>query len=207
MNDAAKIAALESTVATLQANMTSLSITLGSAITAAVADTTELKGSVDTFYLLYSGALVFFMQARVTRAARQPHPVRISLTPPTHQHPPCAVRQAGFGVLEAGSVRVKNTRNILLKNLLDACALSPSAPAAQPTPGTRGAHRPSWHACAQVRRRVHLVGVGLRHCVPHRRRRRQPVHRAARQGPRLRRLGAQGRVEERRRLRQLVVPM
>ena len=40
MNDAAKIAALESTVATLQANMTSLSITLGSAITAAVADTT-----------------------------------------------------------------------------------------------------------------------------------------------------------------------
>ena len=72
MNDAAKIAALESTVATLQANMTSLSSTLGSAITAAVADTTELKGSVDTFYLLYSGALVFFMQARVTRAARQP---------------------------------------------------------------------------------------------------------------------------------------
>ena len=29
--------------------------------------------------------------------------------------------QAGFGVLEAGSVRIKNTRNILLKNLLDAC--------------------------------------------------------------------------------------
>jgi len=79
----AKIAALESTVATLQVNLTSL-------INAAVADTKELKGSVDTFYLLYSGALVFFMQA-------------------------------GFGVLEAGSVRVKNTRNILLKNLLDAC--------------------------------------------------------------------------------------
>ena len=35
--------------------------------------------------------------------------------------------QAGFGVLEAGSVRIKNTRNILLKNLLDACAL-PSTP-------------------------------------------------------------------------------
>ena len=58
-----KIAALESTVATLQANLTSLSSSLGSAINAAVADTAELKGSVDTFYLLYSGALVFFMQA------------------------------------------------------------------------------------------------------------------------------------------------
>jgi hypothetical protein len=72
MNDAAKIAALESTVATLQANMTSLKSTLGSAIIAAVADTTELKGSVDTFYLLYSGALVFFMQAHIDRHAVQP---------------------------------------------------------------------------------------------------------------------------------------
>ena len=34
--------------------------------------------------------------------------------------------QAGFGVLEAGSVRIKNTRNILLKNLLDACAAHPA---------------------------------------------------------------------------------
>ena len=93
MNDAAKIAALESTVATLQANMTSLSITLGSAITAAVADTTELKGSVDTFYLLYSGALVFFMQARVTRAARQPtgpqggRTLRYNFTPTPNPEP------------------------------------------------------------------------------------------------------------------------
>ena len=29
--------------------------------------------------------------------------------------------QAGFGMLEVGAVRVKNTRNILLKNLLDTC--------------------------------------------------------------------------------------
>ena len=53
-----------------------------------------------------------------------------TLQPHTHtqlKEPLATVRQAGFGVLEAGSVRVKNTRNILLKNLLDACAL-PSTP-------------------------------------------------------------------------------
>ena len=68
----AKVAALEASVA---ANTESLS---------------TLPGSVDTFYFMTVGALVFFMQA-------------------------------GFGLLEAGSVRTKNTKNILLKNLLDAC--------------------------------------------------------------------------------------
>ena len=29
--------------------------------------------------------------------------------------------QCGFALLEAGTVRAKNTKNILLKNLLDAC--------------------------------------------------------------------------------------
>ena len=29
--------------------------------------------------------------------------------------------QSGFALLEAGSVRAKNTKNILMKNLLDAC--------------------------------------------------------------------------------------
>ena len=29
--------------------------------------------------------------------------------------------QCGFALLEAGTVRAKNTKNILLKNMLDAC--------------------------------------------------------------------------------------
>mmetsp|Transcript_27887 Transcript_27887/g.59673 ORF Transcript_27887/g.59673 Transcript_27887/m.59673 type:complete len:171 (+) Transcript_27887:202-714(+) len=47
-------------------------------------------GGVDTFFLLFGGALVFLMQA-------------------------------GFAMLCAGSVRQKNVKNIMLKNLLDAC--------------------------------------------------------------------------------------
>jgi Amt family ammonium transporter len=45
---------------------------------------------IDTFFLLFAGALVFMMQA-------------------------------GFAMLCAGSVRQKNVKNIMLKNLLDAC--------------------------------------------------------------------------------------
>lgn len=45
---------------------------------------------LDTFFLLFAGALVFLMQA-------------------------------GFAMLCAGSVRQKNVKNIMLKNLLDAC--------------------------------------------------------------------------------------
>jgi len=50
----------------------------------------DIAGGVDTFFLLFAGALVFLMQA-------------------------------GFAMLCAGSVRQKNVKNIMLKNLLDAC--------------------------------------------------------------------------------------
>lgn len=50
----------------------------------------EISSSLDVFFILVSGYLVFMMQA-------------------------------GFAMLTAGSVRSKNTKNVLLKNVLDAC--------------------------------------------------------------------------------------
>jgi len=50
----------------------------------------SMSDGVNTFFLLFAGALVFLMQA-------------------------------GFAMLCAGSVRQKNVKNIMLKNLLDAC--------------------------------------------------------------------------------------
>jgi Amt family ammonium transporter len=52
--------------------------------------TDGLADGINTFFLLFAGALVFLMQA-------------------------------GFAMLCAGSVRQKNVKNIMLKNLLDAC--------------------------------------------------------------------------------------
>ena len=48
------------------------------------------NSELNTFYLMWAGALIFLMQS-------------------------------GFAVLSAGSIRAKNVKNILLKNLLDAC--------------------------------------------------------------------------------------
>lgn len=50
----------------------------------------DVNSSLDVFFILVSGYLVFMMQA-------------------------------GFAMLTAGSVRSKNTKNVLLKNVLDAC--------------------------------------------------------------------------------------
>jgi Amt family ammonium transporter len=54
------------------------------------ATVSSLADGVNTFFLLFAGALVFLMQS-------------------------------GFAMLCAGSVRQKNVKNIMLKNLLDAC--------------------------------------------------------------------------------------
>jgi len=60
------------------------------AICAIPATVLSMETGIDTFFLLFAGALVFMMQA-------------------------------GFAMLCAGSVRQKNVKNIMLKNLLDAC--------------------------------------------------------------------------------------
>jgi len=62
----------------------------GSAICDLQSKINGIEGGVDTFFLLFAGALVFLMQS-------------------------------GFAMLCAGSVRQKNVKNIMLKNLLDAC--------------------------------------------------------------------------------------
>ena len=61
-----------------------------SAVCAVKSTVDGITTGLDTFFLLFAGALVFFMQA-------------------------------GFAMLCAGSVRQKNVKNIMLKNLLDAC--------------------------------------------------------------------------------------
>mmetsp|Transcript_33813 Transcript_33813/g.103766 ORF Transcript_33813/g.103766 Transcript_33813/m.103766 type:complete len:486 (+) Transcript_33813:95-1552(+) len=88
------IDALTSTVAALQAQVDQLQDVLGArhlqAATPEPTLNTISTGDIDTFWLLFGGVLVFWMQA-------------------------------GFAMLEVGSVSKKNMKNILVKNFFDAC--------------------------------------------------------------------------------------
>ena len=77
-------------MATLNAQVATLNATLNAVDAREAANEAATTAEVNTFYLLWAGALIFLMQA-------------------------------GFAVLSAGSIRTKNVKNILLKNLLDAC--------------------------------------------------------------------------------------
>ena len=100
--------------------------------------------ALDAFYLLIMGVFVFFMQVRGAlraRAERQSVADQLTSRSPS---------QCGFALLEAGTVRSKNTKNILLKNLLDAClgAFCPpprpnASRAFSPLPPTHARDRPS----------------------------------------------------------------
>ena len=80
----------EPTLASLQATIDVLNATLSAQITQITETESKSQEELNTFYLMWAGALIFLMQA-------------------------------GFATLSAGSIRARNVKNILLKNLLDAC--------------------------------------------------------------------------------------
>jgi Amt family ammonium transporter len=76
-------------------------------------DVARMYSNLDVLLLLFGAYLVFFMQVRLAKFC---HAYRGNYLQCVVWHSQC-----GFALLEAGSVRAKNTKNILLKNVLDAC--------------------------------------------------------------------------------------
>lgn len=91
----------------------------------------NLEAALDTFYSLYAGALVFVMQVGRLMGSIVPWLGTMPAWPTLHhvvlRAPRASPRRlpsspkAGFFLVCAGSLREKNVRNIMLKNLLDAC--------------------------------------------------------------------------------------
>ena len=71
-----------------------------------------------TIYLIYSAALIFFMQAG---KSHNPRSRKVYVKHPNITLPSLC---QGFAMLCAGAVRRKNVQNTMLKNLLDAVSVS-----------------------------------------------------------------------------------
>ena len=107
------MASIETRVGWLEGNLT--------ATTAMLTDNADASGSA--IYLSAGDANTFWC-ARGPGARARARRTALTARPPTRliwAGVTVFFMQCGFGMLEAGNVRLKNTKNILLKNLLDAC--------------------------------------------------------------------------------------
>ena len=108
----------ERTLASLDAAVTELETWkeyLSGNISKIQADEADYKSELNTFYLMWAGTPLPRLCIRDGTESRA------ESTLPPFTGALIFLMQAGFATLSAGSIRAKNVKNILLKNLLDAC--------------------------------------------------------------------------------------